>query len=283
MSNNPKRPTPTPIAASVSPEQGIELLWRQIARGQELLSSRPLQSDDYAAWEATTRSVLLKCFGSDSNNIRHVMNVGKNVTLAAATDEWYEQQRAGSLQTQLRLLQSCVEQLEIDREVASEPSPTPGRQVKRRKSSAATAFVVHGHDTAILNDVARWLEDVGVKPVVLIEQPSLGRTIIEKLEQHSDVPYAVILCTADDLGRAKDEKDLRPRPRQNVLLELGYFMGFLGRESVCVLMSEGLDMPTDVHGVVYISIDSEGGWKLKLAKEMKAAGLPVDLNKALQG
>jgi len=222
------------------------------------------------------------CFGSESHNIPHVMNVGMAVPIGSS-HEGYERHWADSLGTKLKLLGSCIDQLEIDREVTTEPSPTPARQVKRRKSSAATAFVVHGHDTAIRDEVARFLEKLEIKPIILMEQPNLGQTLIEKLEQQHGAPYAVVLCTADDLGRAKDGGDLQPRPRQNVVLELGYFIGARGRKNVCVLMSQGVEMPTDIHGIGYLPIDPGGGWKLSLAKEMKAAGLPVDLNKALEG
>lgn len=147
------------------------------------------------------------------------------------------------------------------------------------ESPPAKAFIVHGHETAIRSEVARFLESVGTEPVILMERAHLGRTLIEKLEQHRNVEYAVILCTADDVGRANDGEALRPRPRQNVVLELGYFIGVLGRENVCVLMAEGLDMPSDFHGVGYVPIDQAGAWKLALAKEMRAAGLEIDLNK----
>jgi predicted nucleotide-binding protein len=143
----------------------------------------------------------------------------------------------------------------------------------------AKVFIVHGHDMAILNEVARFLTELDIEPIILMEQAHRGRTLMEKLEQHSDVAYAVILCTADDVGRGIDEDDLKPRARQNVVLELGYFIGRLSRAGVCVLMTEGLDMPTDVHGVGYLPIEPKGAWQLTLAKEMKAAGLPIDLNK----
>ncbi|MGB6837973.1 MAG: nucleotide-binding protein [Dehalococcoidia bacterium] len=225
----------------------------------------------------------MKCFGSDSVNIATVMNVGRGGIQINPTDEWYEQRRAENLDDQLKLLESCIDQLEIDRDLASEPSPGPGEQARTRKPPAAKAFIVHGHDKAIRDEVARFLEKLEIKPIILMEQPNLGQTLIEKLEQQHGAPYAVVLCTADDLGRVKDGGDVQPRPRQNVVLELGYFIGARGRKNVCVLMSQGLEMPTDIHGIGYLPIDAGGGWKLSLAKEMKVAGLPVDLNKALEG
>lgn len=147
-------------------------------------------------------------------------------------------------------------------------------------SEQRAVFVVHGQDDAAKESVARYLEKLGLDPVILHEQPSAGRTIIEKFEAHSRVAYAVVLLTPDDLGKAKTEPELQPRARQNVIFELGYFCGILGRTKVCVLHG-GVELPTDYSGVVYIPLDREGAWKLLLARELHAAGLGIDLNLAL--
>jgi predicted nucleotide-binding protein len=81
--------------------------------------------------------------------------------------------------------------------------------------------------------------------------------------------------TPDDVG-GKGPDDLAPRARQNVILELGYFIGRLGRDRVCALKSGELEVPSDFAGVVYQSLDSGGGWKLPLARELKAAGYSID-------
>jgi predicted nucleotide-binding protein len=158
---------------------------------------------------------------------------------------------------------------------------------KKGARPSAKAFVVHGHDSSQRDAVALVLKQLEIEPIILMEKAHEGRTLIEKLERYGDVGYAVIICTADDVGRATTDDDgrattggrLNPRARQNVVLEYGYFMGLLGRKNVCVLRAKGLEMPSDLHGVGYHTIDSRGVWKTKLAKEMKAAGLPVDMNK----
>lgn len=143
-------------------------------------------------------------------------------------------------------------------------------------------FIVHGHDEAAKGLAARFLERLGLEPIILHEQASGGRTIIEKLEHCSDVGYAVVLLTPDDEGRKKTEGEVyRARARQNVLLELGYFTGKLGRDRVCALYREGVEIPTDYSGVVYVPFDNGGGWQLRLAKELKAAGFDIDLNKVV--
>jgi predicted nucleotide-binding protein len=142
-------------------------------------------------------------------------------------------------------------------------------------------FIVHGHDHAFLQQVVRFIEKLEIKPVLLFEEPGKGQTIIEKLESNSNVSFALVLFTPDDLGRAAKEKELHPRARQNVVLELGYFLGKLGRSNVVALYDESVELPSDYRGVEYVKIDVEGAWKLRLAKELKAAGLMVDMNKAI--
>jgi predicted nucleotide-binding protein len=146
---------------------------------------------------------------------------------------------------------------------------------------AAKAFIVHGHDQAALHQVARFLEQLDIEPVILTEQPHRGRALIEKLEQNRDVGYVVVLFTPDDVGRAKADTELKPRARQNVVLEFGYFAAHLARHKVCVLMGEGIEAPTDIDGVGYYPLDPGGAWKMSLAKEIKAAGLPIDMNKVI--
>ncbi|MFM0005749.1 nucleotide-binding protein [Paraburkholderia dipogonis] len=144
---------------------------------------------------------------------------------------------------------------------------------------SSKVFIVHGHDDGARQTVARFLEKLGFEPVILQEQANRGRTIIEKFEEHSDVGFAVVLLTPDDEGRAKGG-GLQPRARQNVVLELGYFIGRLGRHRVCALKSGDLELPSDYQGVLWETMDAGGGWKLSLARELKAAGHEVDLNKA---
>jgi predicted nucleotide-binding protein len=144
-------------------------------------------------------------------------------------------------------------------------------------------FLVHGHDEAVLHEVARFLERLKQDVIVLREQANQGRTIIEKFENYAAVGFAVVLLTPDDRGGpiAVPFDKQQPRARQNVILELGYFLGRLGRNRVCALYREGVEIPSDYSGVLYVKLDDGGGWRLILAKEMRAAELPVDMNLAL--
>lgn len=143
-------------------------------------------------------------------------------------------------------------------------------------------FIVHGHDDAARESLARFLESVGLTPVILHEQASKGMTVPEKLIAYSSVGFAVVLLTPDDLGRSKSDVMERERARQNVILELGYFVGRLGRGRVCALRKGDVDIPSDYLGVVYTDLDKAGGWKQSLAQELEAAGYDIDWNNVMR-
>ena len=140
-------------------------------------------------------------------------------------------------------------------------------------------FVVHGRDNEAKETTARFLERLGLQAVILHEQPNSGRTIIEKFEVYSeDISFVVVLLTPDDVGGLNTSpQKLEPRARQNVILELGYFMGRLGRTRVCALHKGGVELPSDYQGVVYIEMDSHGAWKAKVAQELIQSKISIDL------
>lgn len=111
---------------------------------------------------------------------------------------------------------------------------------------------------------------------MLREQPNLGRTLIEKFEQHAaEVPYAIIVLTADDKGSRADDTESRPRGRQNVIFEMGYFYGRIGRDHVSVLLQAGVEKPSDMDGIAYITFDDNGAWKTELFRELGHAGFDI--------
>jgi predicted nucleotide-binding protein len=142
------------------------------------------------------------------------------------------------------------------------------------------AFIVHGHDEAALQAVARFVEQLGLEAIILREQPDQGRTIIEKFEHYAgQVGFAVVLLTPDDVAASPPSPISAARARQNVIFELGYFAGKLGRGRACLLRKGDVEIPSDLYGVIYKDLDLGGGWKLELVKELKAAGLNFDANR----
>ena len=145
-------------------------------------------------------------------------------------------------------------------------------------------FIVHGHDREMRESVARLLHRLDLEPIILEEKPNQGLTIIEKLEKYSNVCYAIILLSPDDIAYSKKDSDIEKlRARQNVIFELGWFMAKLGRGLTAVIYKphEQFDLPSDISGVLYTKYDRLGSWQLPLAREMKACGLNIDANKIL--
>ena len=144
-------------------------------------------------------------------------------------------------------------------------------------------FIVHGHDIESKEMVARFVQKIGLKPIILHEQPNSGLTIIEKLESFSNVGFAVVLLTPDDVGGLAQKPDeLQARARQNVILELGYFIGRLSRNRICALYKQGVAIPSDFGSIVYVELDEKGGWRTKLAQEFVHAGMSIEIEGLLE-
>lgn len=165
-----------------------------------------------------------------------------------------------------------------------DPNPKiPTKTAEKNTEKSNRIFLVHGHNNELKETTARFLEKLGLVPIILHEQSSKGLTIIEKFEEYSDVAFAVVLLTPDDIGSAVDKKEnLHKRARQNVIFELGYFIGKLGRKNVVGLVKDDIEIPSDYTGVMYIGIDNNDGWKMILSKEIKAAGIKIDLNRIFE-
>lgn len=161
--------------------------------------------------------------------------------------------------------------------------PTTGRHATPNtiERSMNQVFVVHGHDEALRDNVEAFLRRHGIKPVILHRQTDQGRTIIEKVEYHSSVQYAMVLLTPDDLGNAKilasqDAPHLNPRARQNVILEWGYFLGQLGRSRVMCIRKGDVEIPSDYDGVLRKDIAERIEEKeLDVLRELLSAGLEL--------
>jgi len=151
-------------------------------------------------------------------------------------------------------------------------------------ASTRKVFVVHGHNNELKETVARYLTQLDLVPIILHEQASAGLTIIEKFESNSDACFSVVLLTPDDVGTlspASSVDALKKRARQNVIFEWGFFVAKLGRRNVCALVAEGVEIPSDMNGIVYVPLDHRGAWKMLLARELKAGEVEIDLNRAI--
>jgi hypothetical protein len=232
-----------------------------------------MRADGVDSWCERARLAVMAAYGETSTNLRRFDEISYSLGVwsDSTPPSAFDAAALRGVREAVAMLEAFVE--DLDDLLVAEPRPAaPG---------GSQVFVVHGHDDAMREQVARMLTSLELEPVILQEQSAQGRTIIEKFEAHAlQVGYAVVLLAPDDFGRGPDESDWPATPnraRQNVILELGYFMGSLGRARTAALYKEGTELPSDIHGMQYIPFDAS--WPLRLAKEMRDAGLTVDLNR----
>jgi len=286
----PKHPL-TKLA--VPRQQASRLINLQIKKGQDIMHMRITRPtgrskdvldsiwDPLRKWDDFNSTLLRRLFTDDSIASKYDSSVSfssaKNLT--DYVDKIFEFHRVKT-----RDLESIKDRLPLfGTEKTAAVKAEEGVPIGKR------IFIVHGHDEGAKQTVARFLENLDLEVIILHEQPDKGKTIIEKLEANSsdvDIGYAVVLLTPDDLGSTVSKGDknrpklpLKKRARQNVVFELGYFIAKLGRERVRALYTEGVKLPSDYKGVLYTEFDSTGAWKLELAREIKAVGIELDLNK----
>lgn len=248
------------------------------------LKSCPRFSTEFGKWLRNTEVAIENTFGKENRHIKDFTNISYSLSIyhSNTPDYRFQQRYVGGLESAATVLESMIEEIE---EYWDDEKKEKGsfNLPKDERIDTTKVFVVHGRDDGTRQAVARFIENLDIVAVILDEQADKGRTIIEKFEQEvEEVGFAVVLLTPDDEGRLRNGKaELKARARQNVIFELGYFAGAFGRKRVCALTKGDTEIPSDYDGVVYISLDDSGGWKLRLVRELKAAGFKVDANRAL--
>jgi predicted nucleotide-binding protein len=286
----------SPQPANLSVDQmrfGVIAIKRRIADLEAFDPSKiPARGHhDVSALEKRIEETLSDLFGHDTTDFHRYreaasLDNGPHFISAgfgpARIEPFQDYLRDGKAQA-LALLQGAVTGLEErikDREELAEPTGAPAN-APRGALDLSKVFIVHGHDGAPKADVARFIEKLGFEAIILHERPNKGRTLITKFREEAEgVRFAVVLMTPDDLGKALSAADLNARARQNVIFELGFFIGKLGSERVAALVKGEVERPSDFDGVVYISLDKDD-WRVSLGKELKEAGYKVDWNKVM--
>ena len=243
------------------------------------LSARSIDDPSYIRWRRDTRVALENLFGKDSDKVREFSSIRFVPSLNSSNSRMdREDAFARGKVIAETVFQSMIK--EVEEYWNENKNVAPGFE-ETTPPKSKKIFIVHGHDEAAKESVARVIKNLDLEPVILHEQPNQNRTIIEKIEKHSDVSFAIVLITDDDKGGKKEvnPKNYKYRARQNVILELGFFLAHLGREHVCVLYKEDVELPSDYDGVLWTALDKLGAWKLKLVKELQASGIEVDANK----
>ena len=241
------------------------------------------QVNDWKGWKNKSEVVVRQIFGNGSTIHNKFTAVKYSPGMyTAGTD--FGPYRQGGVRSACSVIEAGILELELADEFGVPPAAVGAIADKSETarlvddSVRQDVFIVHGHDEATKLKTSEFLKDLVKRtPIILHKQPNKGRTLIEKFEESAETAaYAVVLATADDVGRANKDDNLSPRARQNVVFEMGFFIGAIGRGRVAVLYDEGIEEVGDMKGIVYIALDTAGAWRSQLAKEVGASGIPVD-------
>ncbi len=278
-----KTASESPRCTIATIDRGIKKLRRRIEEVNDLDPNK-VQYNDQSVKNVTSHiaETLSEVFGADYSP-KFLGFVSTAILLSGMSKAELKNAFAEAIPRTVKRLEGHISSLEEKRE---DPEAKQGVDQSGAPSlvnsspNTRQVFVVHGRDGAAKEKVRTFLNKLDLEPVIFDEQPNQGQTVIEKFEGNADVGFAVVLFTPDDAGGLADSSnEPRPRARQNVIFELGFFVGKLGRKKVCVLHKGDVEIMSDYQGVIYVAMDKAGGWQLGLAKELKSAGIDVDLNR----
>jgi predicted nucleotide-binding protein len=291
-----RTPEPSPSTELVIQKNGFKsAIDERVKSGEEIFSFQVKTQQDFESnkeqfyeWNDYNSEYLKQSFNNEYNEYKKsyddagswggfMVLGGRNPSPAEELKKFKD--KVESKIKNLKKLSAKTELLKCSVNVDDEDITTIAQKEDSKKTN--NIFIVHGHDDRTKIEITRTIEKLGLNPIILHEQPNEGKTVIEKFEVHSNVGFAIVLMTCDDLGKAKTSDEEQYRARQNVILEMGYFIGKIGRQGVFPLYESGVELPSDLYGLLYNPLDDKGNWKFALVKELRAAGYDVDANKIL--
>lgn len=260
-------------------EKGLELKQRRV----ETRETFEVLSNDYSKWDSFNSELLKRLFTTDEMPKEYnfwgsmAMSIRESSLGEKIADVYKD------IDKKIHRLDSIIERLELIPLSVTIQAVVPTQQAILAQPRTKKVFVVHGRDEIAKTNLEVFLHEVGLEPVVLHRQADEGLTIIEKFEKHSDVGYAFILLTPDEVAYLAEEdskpenarnKEFRARP--NVIFEFGYFVGKLGRSRVCCLYTGNVTLPSDVSGMIYKRYEkSIEEVAYSVIKDLKASGYGI--------
>lgn len=277
---------PQVFMLTISNDDFKNRLTQRIEIGEELFSRQPTSQEDHTKlesdvdiWNDYNFEMLKQVFNHSDNDYMDSYNHAGYTFMGQMGEVPNNpvQSKKNLIGYKLAELKSLLAKAEL---IKSEKVNAPTGTVTLKPVSKSEVFIVHGHDDLAKTKTARFIEKLGLKPIILHEQTSSGKTIIEKIEEYSNVGFGIVLYTPCDKGcKSGEESNLLNRARQNVVFEHGYLIGKIGRQNVCALVKDEVEVPNDISGVVYVKMDADESWHLKVAKELRSSGYEIDLNR----
>lgn len=257
--------------------KNVELINELISQAEQMAYGNNLRD----AVEKRAEMLIRKIFGNQTHYLQALKDIRytPSIVFSGTPRSNYETNFNSGKRELINLLKVIAEDIELDLIMNNSSLDS------RVDINSTYVFVVHGHNEEMKLAVARTIEKLNLNPIILHEQASKGKTIIEKFTDTSEVIFAIVLLSGDDIAYKKGSsiETAKYRARQNVIFELGYFIGKLGREKVLALheIDIELELPSDYNGVLFVPFDRSGKWQFELVKELKAIGLNVDANAIL--
>lgn len=285
----PSNPKPL-LELAMSREDAKTRLQERIEKGLELKQHRVETreqfeelSNNFSKWDAFNSELLKRIFTTDEMANEYDVWGAMSVVMREPSLGEKIAKVHKRLDDKIHRIDSIIERLELIPLNATQQTVAPSQHSSSVRANTKKVFVVHGHDEIAKTNLEVFLHEIGLEPIVLHRQADEGMTIIEKFEKHSDVGYAFILLTPDEIAYlASDEakpdidrsKEFRARP--NVIFEFGYFVGKLGRSRVCCLYTGSVSLPSDVSGMIYKSYEkSIEEVAYSVIKDLKASGYVI--------
>jgi len=258
-------------------ELGEELYIRPVHTQVDLAKNR----EDFNSWSDYNSEFLKQAFNKEYNEYKKSYNDAGSLSIGligrTPTPSQELQRFKSRIESKLNNLKKLRAKTDLLKTSFVDNALLKADIVKLDKSQV---FIVHGHDEAAKSKTARFIEKLGLKPIILHEQASGSKTVIEKIEAYSNVGFGIVIYTPCDIGAKNEEKpNIKNRARQNVVFEHGFLIGKIGRENVCALVKDEIETPNDISGVVYVKMDEDEAWHLKIARELRNSGYEIDMNK----
>ena len=247
-----------------------------IERAEKLYNSG-ITDHAFKSWRNDSIRFLQKVFGEDSHEAVTFEHIGFSITYITYDffrDGWKEHvlnekyNFKKGLKTAIFYLKNFESEILHDVDI-EERGYKDSNNASHKESHKNNIFIVHGHNGGVKDKVANFISKLGIEPIILNEQIDRGRTLLEKLEEYSDIKAAIIIFTNEDAG-SNGDSEYEKKARQNLIFEAGYFLGKLGNKNIIVIAEQGVIPPSVLDGHPYFKMDQEEKWKTDITKKLKS-------------